>query len=87
MISPFDQITIPAEIKTTGFCVKLIEYRKLRGLTQTGLARCLEGTSRTSITNWEKGTSIPSLKSFVKLCRTLDITPNEFLGFEDRGEE
>ena len=35
------------------------------------------GVSRVTIANWDKGNTSPNMKQFQKLCRLLDVSPND----------
>lgn len=56
------------------------KYRKLKDLTQTQAAKELK-VSRTALTNWETGESIPSAQNIVAMSNLYNITPNDLLGF------
>ena len=36
-----------------------------------------------NITNWKKGTNIPSLEVFYELCKILDVSADYLLGLSD----
>jgi len=60
------------------------ELRRLRQnlkLTQQQVADKLK-VGRLTITYYETGRSLPSIKMLVKLCEILKTTPNELLGFK-----
>lgn len=64
------------------FGKRLKEVRKLNGLSQKQLAQLLD-LSDTSISNWERGTSYPSLESLVNICTTCNVSANYLLGIEE----
>lgn len=55
--------------------------RLFRGFSQRTLAARLDKSINT-IANWEKDLSSPDLKTLEDLCKVLDVTPNELLGWE-----
>ncbi len=59
--------------------------RLFRGFSQRKLAEKLDKSINT-IANWEKDLSSPDLKTTGDLCRVLDVTPNELLGWEQNKE-
>lgn len=63
---------------------RLIHARLAAGYTrQIAFARALGYGDVCTVRHWERGDSEPSLYNFVRICRTLGITPNELLGWED----
>lgn len=52
--------------------------REAKNLTQEKLAE-LTGLSNNYISNIERNRSIPSLETLVKLCNSLDVTPDSLL--------
>ena len=68
--------------KTLIFAENLKKYRKLKKITQDELANLLD-TTKTTIYNYEKGTSFPDIRILYKLCEIFSVTPNELLG--DKG--
>lgn len=68
------------------FARKLSEIRKEKGFSQQELAERVNkiaGTEfkRTAVSNWENGTSTPKLDIVVAIANSLDVTPDELLGF------
>lgn len=61
---------------TLGENIKRI--RKMRGITQSDLAKKLEVTART-IQNYESGNREPNLETLMKICDTLDCAPMEII--------
>ncbi len=55
------------------------EFRKIRGVTQTGLATAL-GVTFQQVQKYEKGTNRISVGSLVTICRVLNIEPMDLLG-------
>lgn len=47
--------------------------RKLRGLTQSGLAD-LVGVTRPTVISWERGVTVPVLYTLRRLAETLGVT-------------
>lgn len=60
---------------------RINNFRTWRGITQQGLADYL-CKSKSVISNWEHGTTSPDVDSCVGICRLLNVTPNELLGWE-----
>lgn len=60
---------------------RLRRARQQRGLTQRQLATSIRGTVN-QVYEWERGRGM-YISTLTKLCRALDITPNELLGWED----
>lgn len=60
---------------------KLREARKAAGLTQRQLADKID-VSNTSISNWEKGVSMPDPDTIQYLCWALNVQPNYFFSVE-----
>ena len=67
------------------FSENLKNFRIFRGLSQRQIAMAVNKTSAV-ISNWEKGINAPDLDSLEILCRALNVTPNELLGWS-RNEE
>lgn len=55
------------------------EARTKRGLSQEELGNMLNVT-KVSICGYEKGTRTPTMETFVKIMKILDLTPDELLG-------
>ena len=51
-------------------------------LTQAELGKLI-GVTGTAIDYWECATNMPKLPVFLKLCRALQCTPNDLLGWGD----
>lgn len=60
-------------------------FRSWRGVTQQALADYLD-RSKSVISNWEHGTNSPDVESCKGICKLLNITPNELLGWEKNKE-
>lgn len=63
-----------------GFGERLRKEFELRGLSTKRAAREL-GISRAAIYLWMKGTNVPSLPMFKKLCEMYEIEPATLLNF------
>ena len=61
---------------------ELNRLMKETGHTQTALAIKLNTTQQT-ISRWLKGVNQPDFETLFLLCKILDSTPNELLGWED----
>lgn len=62
---------------------KIRSYRLLRGMNQPKLGAIL-GVTKNAVTNWETGLSRPEFDTIAQLCRTLDISADEFFGLPNR---
>ena len=58
---------------------RIRDFRKIRGVTQTGLATALS-VSFQQVQKYEKGTNRVSVGSLVAICRVLHIEPMDLLG-------
>ena len=58
---------------------RIRDFRKIRGVTQTGLATAL-GVTFQQVQKYEKGTNRISVGSLVEICRVLKIEPMDLLG-------
>ena len=63
------------------FCNALRDKRREKNLTQLDLARLIGHDWNTEVNLWENGHRLPGLLNLVKVCRALDTTPNDLLGF------
>lgn len=57
-------------------------FRKFRGIKQQDLADMLDRT-KSVISNWERGANFPDVETCEKLCKILQVTPNELFGWEE----
>lgn len=64
------------------FAERLTIELKGCGLTQRQLAEKLH-IDPANITNWKKGSNIPSLQIFYQLCKILDVSADYLLGLID----
>ena len=64
------------------FSSELQELMKQCGITQTALAVKLR-TTQATINRWVKGINQPDFEMLFEICKILDTTPNEILGWED----
>ncbi len=64
------------------FSERLTAELKVCGFTQKQLAEKLK-IDPANITNWKKGTNIPSLEVFYELCKILDVSADYLLGLDD----
>ena len=60
----------------------ILESMKVKGITQTELAKLLGGKQNT-VSQWINGVNEPNCQTIVKLCYVLEITPNEIFGWKD----
>ena len=65
------------EIDKKKFPETLKKYRLNQGYTQAKLAEKI-GVLNTTISNYEKGVSLPDMKTLVKIARILRVDPGEF---------
>lgn len=63
----------------------LAKYRNFRGIKQADLAAAL-CKSRNTVSNWESAGNAPDLDTIEKICKILDITPNQLFGWEPNPE-
>ena len=63
------------------FCNRLRDKRREKNLSQSELAGLIGHDWNTEISLWENGRRLPGLLNLVKVCRALDTTPNDLLGF------
>ena len=59
--------------------------REEKGMTRAELTKLI-GCGRNLVTRWEKGSYVPSLESFKKICEALDTDPKTLL-FPESGVE
>ena len=64
------------------FSERLVLELKSSALTQKEIAEKLH-IDAANITNWKKGTNIPSLEVFYELCKILDVSADYLLGLSD----
>ena len=65
------------------FNESLSKYRKSAGISQEKLTDML-GVSRQAVSKWETGETQPEMANLMAICRILNITPNELLGYEKK---
>ena len=58
------------------------EAMKIKNYTQSILAEKI-GVKQNTISQWINGVNEPNCETILKLCKILDSTPNELLGWED----
>ena len=66
----------------TLFCNRLYELRREKKLTQKKLADLL-CTNNSSICDWEKGRSEPSISQLCFLCKYFDVSADYLLGLKE----
>lgn len=64
---------------------KLKQLRKTHGYTQTELAELL-GVTRGMVAKYESGESQMGMQVLTELCKKLNTTPNELLGFSPESD-
>ena len=60
----------------------ILESMKVKGITQTELAKLLE-VKQNTVSQWINGVNEPNCQTIVKLCYVLEITPNEICEWKD----
>ena len=68
------------------YAIIIRTLRTDRGLTQGELAR-LVGVSRVCVQHWESEISCPCIQHIKPLCRALQVSPSDFLDWEERGQK
>lgn len=58
------------------------DLMKIKDLTQSALAEKL-GVKQNTVSQWVNGINEPNCETIINLCKILDSTPNELLGWED----
>ncbi len=66
-----------------GFGERVRRLREAHGLSQGDLAEGV-GCHRNEVGSWERGVYVPTLGMLESLCRALDVTPNELLGWVEQ---
>ena len=66
--------------KLLGYNIQML--RKMRGLSQKDIANSLL-KSQNAVSSWELGNTSPSVDDLLKLCKLLEVTPNQILGFDE----
>jgi transcriptional regulator with XRE-family HTH domain len=59
--------------------IRVRDFRRIRGVTQSGLAKALDVTFQ-QVQKYEKGVNRISVGSLVAICRALNIEPMDLLG-------
>ena len=57
---------------------KIMQHRKLRGLTQEMLGEAL-GVTGQAVSKWEVGSTMPDISLLPRLCEVLDVSPDVLL--------
>lgn len=68
------------------FSESLSKHRKSAGISQEKLADML-GVSRQAVSKWETGETQPEMANLLAICKIFNITPNELLGYDSKGNE
>ncbi len=64
------------------FSKNLKTEMSLRGMTQEKLANAL-GTTQATVSRWIKGVNQPDFETLFSICRILEVTPNDLLGWSE----
>lgn len=70
-----DDSNAPVDLKTI-FSNNFIKWMKIKGMKQTELARGLH-TGYSTVHNWYKGVTVPSLSKITEIAKLLDIEPEQ----------
>lgn len=57
-------------------------YRKKNHMTQQDLAAAL-GTKSTTVSTWERGSSLPNVDTLFEMCSLFSISLNDLYGIDD----
>ena len=64
------------------FAINLKNELISRSITQEKLAKEL-GTTQATVSRWIKGVNQPDFETLFMICRILEVTPNDLLGWEE----
>lgn len=70
-----DDSNAPVDLKTV-FSNNFLKWMKIKGMKQTELARGLN-TGYSTVHNWYKGVTVPSLSKITEIAKLLDIEPEQ----------
>ena len=70
------------EEQTLGAGAVIARRRKVLGLSQEALAEKMD-VSRQAVAKWENGQAFPTAERLTRLCRVLEVTPEELLGLAE----
>lgn len=65
--------------KRIPFGRRIIVLRRRKGWTQRRLAQEMGMNDSHALSHWESGRNEPSLYNFFRLCKTLGVSPDEFM--------
>lgn len=65
-----------------GFRERLKELRAEKKVSQKKLAKII-GTNNSSVCDWERGRSEPSIELIIKICDYFEVSADYFLGREN----
>ena len=71
---------ISAELEAIG--ARIREKRLAKGITQRDFAKAV-GVTQCMIWMWETGRNLPQVRHLLIICRALEVSPNELLGWID----
>lgn len=74
-----EQADISAELEAIG--ARIREMRLAKGITQRDFAKAV-GVTQCMIWMWETGRNLPQVRHLLIICRALEISPNELLGWK-----
>lgn len=78
-----DKINVESIKRLMAYQIRMC--RMMRGYTQQEIADKLQ-KSLNAVSSWELAKTSPSPDDMVKLCKILDITPNQLCGWEENRE-
>lgn len=70
------------EEQTLGAGAVIARRRKVLGISQEALAEKMD-VSRQAVAKWENGQAFPTAERLTRLCRVLEVTPEELLGLAE----
>lgn len=75
-----EQADISAELEGVGKRIRA--KREAKGMTQRAFAQAV-GQSQAVVWTWEAGKFLPHVENLLLICKTLEVSPNELLGWRD----
>lgn len=75
-----EQADISAELEAIG--ARIREMRLAKGITQRDFAKAV-GVTQCMIWMWETGRNLPQVRHLLIICRALETSPNELLGWKN----
>ena len=69
-----------AELEGVG--ARIRAKREAKGMTQRAFAQAV-GQSQAVVWTWEAGKYLPHIENLLLICKTLEVSPNELLGWKN----